>query len=163
MQDTSTQLPVRGNDAIEILMNDHEVIKALLNDLLEATAVTSRRRALEHLKAALVVHNATEENLVYPALRTIARKKLQAETLYHETAEADVIVFELDTMLKDGDGGAFATKASKLQKAVLAHIEEEESMAFPQLQKKADPEHAEALTEAVRDFREAFRFEPAAS
>jgi hemerythrin superfamily protein len=160
MNDTSTQLPVRGADTVEILVNDHQIIKSLLSELVEAAAGKARRQVFDRLKGALVVHNATEENLVYPALRTIARKKMESEALYHETSEADILMFELDTMLKNGDAASFDTKARKLQKAILAHMDEEETIAFPQLVKKSDAEHAEALTTSVQEFRSALRFEP---
>ena len=31
------EFPARGSDAVEILMNDHEVIKGLLSELVDAT------------------------------------------------------------------------------------------------------------------------------
>ena len=160
MQKMSIQLPVRGNDTIEILMNDHDVIKTLMNDVVGASETAMRRDAFEHLKAALVVHNATEENLVYPAIRAVAHKKAESQTLYNETAEADVLVFELDAKLSEGDDSGFSAKAKKLQKAILAHIEEEERTAFPQLDKMSDTAHTAALTAAVREFRKTFHFEP---
>ena len=158
MQTDQSQLPVRGTDAIEILINDHEVIKGLLERLTAATQDPERRSILEQLKGALTLHNATEENLLYPALNKVAGKKSEAEKLYHETAEADVLVFELDTMLKEGDTGKFQAKAEKLQDAVLEHIDDEESSAFPHLQKGAEPAQSQMLTQSVREFRSALRY-----
>lgn len=148
-------LPVRGNDAIEILTNDHDTIKALLNQL---TGSGDRKATLEQLKGALTIHNATEENLVYPALRKVAGKKWEAQHLYHETAEADVLVFELDTMLKEGRESEFAPKAEKLKEAILEHIDDEEQKAFPHLRDRAEPQQAHMLTTSVREFRSALRF-----
>jgi hemerythrin superfamily protein len=141
-------------------MNDHDVIKTLMNDVVSAPENSTRRGAFEQLKAALVVHNATEENLVYPAIRAVAHKKMESQTLYNDTAEADVLVFELDAKLNEGDDSGFLTKAKKLQKAILAHIDEEERTAFPQLEKTSDVAHTEALTAAVREFRKTFHFDP---
>ncbi len=157
MNNTSIQLPVRGNDTVEILTNDHDAIKTLFADLTKATAADGRKEAFERLKAALVIHNATEENLVYPALRMVAHEKLESETLYHQTAEASVLVFELDSMLKAGEDSDFGVKAAKLQDAVLAHIKEEETTAFPELQKASDSKHAAELTASIRKFRGAFQ------
>jgi hemerythrin-like domain-containing protein len=148
------------NDAIEILVNDHAVIKNLLETLTAAVDVDERTNALERLKAALTIHNATEENLIYPAIERIAKKKPEAERLYHETAQADVMIFELDSLLKEGRGeeDAFAAVAEKLRDAVGDHIEEEELHAFPQLRDEADPAQAEMLAHSIRQFRGALHF-----
>lgn len=149
----------RGNDATEILINDHETIKQLLSRLVEAAGKQERSQTLEHLKGLLTIHNATEENLVYPALAKVAGRNSESLKLYNETAEADMLVFELDTMLKEGAGDAFQSKAEKLQKAVLEHIEDEEEKAFPHLRDKAPPETQQSLTQSVREFRRKFRIQ----
>lgn len=156
----SDQLTTQGSDTVEILKNDHQVIKQLLNSLTQATQIQQRKTILDQLKAVLTVHNATEENLVYPALQSVADEKRQSQKLYHETAEADVVVFDLDTMLKEGDDSDFAAAAKKLQAAVLEHIDDEENSAFPRLQKNADTRQTQMLTESVREFRSKFRFSP---
>ena len=80
MQIDTTLLPVRGNDAVEILLNDHQVIKGLLSEL-TAAAGSRREAVLEQLKGVLTIHNATEENLVYPAINKVAGSKLEAQHL----------------------------------------------------------------------------------
>ncbi len=158
MENESNVLPVRGRNAVEILINDHQVIKGLLQELTEASAKKQRKDVLERLKGALTIHNATEENIVYPALNKVARKRAEAEHLYHETAEADIALFELDNLLKEGEDSKFAAKAKKFHSAVLQHIENEETSAFPHLQEKADQKQAKMLTDSVRAFRESVHF-----
>ncbi len=148
---------VRGGDAVEILINDHNTIKQMLTRLTQVEQPQERMQALNELKELLTVHNATEENLVYPALNKVAHKKAESLKLYNETAEADILLFELDTMLKEGQDDGFATKAKKFQSAVLEHIEDEEGKAFPHLQKGAAPEQQQLLTQSVREFRSTFR------
>lgn len=155
--DLGELLPVRGNDATEILTSDHEVIKRLLSELTQSSPNTGMMNTLEQLKAVLTIHNATEENIVYPALREVARKKAESERLYHETAEADVLVFQLDTMMKEGNFADFSRTAEKLRDAVLEHIEDEEQKAFPHLTESAEPMQAQMLTESVRKFRSMMR------
>ena len=152
MQQTHT-LPLRGSNAVEMLINDHNVIKSMLEELTTASSSRQCKTVFEGLKAALTVHNATEENLVYPALAIDAGKKSDSEHLYHETATADILVFELDGLLKEGDMETFATKAKKLQSAILEHIDDEESSAFPKLEKNVDATHAAMLTASVKKFR----------
>ena len=163
MQRDIDQLPARGHDAVEILINDHNVVKSLLEQLANARETARRKSVLEQLKAALTVHNATEESLVYPALAEVAGKKSEAQHLYHETAEADVLVFQLDTMLKEGEESEFESTASKLREAILEHIDDEEQKAFAHLREKAEPQQAKMLTDSVREFREALRFAPMAA
>src|SRR5438270_338672 len=158
MQSDTGLLPARGNDAVEILINDHQVIKGLLSQLSSAADTQARKGVLEQLKGILTIHNATEENLVYPALQTVGGKKSEAEHLYHETAAADVLVFEMDTMIKEGDEQEFDAKAKKFVAAVLEHIDDEENKAFPHLRDAAEPRQAQLLTESVRQFRSALRF-----
>lgn len=158
MQIDTTLLPVRGNDAVEILVNDHQVIKSLLRELTEATG-PRRHEVLEELKGVLTIHNATEENLVYPAIDKVAGSKLEAQHLYHETAEADTLVFELDSMLKEKDQTDFTIKAKKFADAVLQHIDEEETKAFPRLRENADERHSEMLADSVKTFRKSLHFD----
>ncbi|HKU69114.1 MAG TPA: hemerythrin domain-containing protein [Candidatus Baltobacteraceae bacterium] len=161
MQSDANVLPLRGSSVHEILENDHETIKGLLNSLTHAAANADRMQTLEQLKGVLTIHNATEENIVYPALNKIAGHKFETMKLYNETASADMLVFELDTMLKEGDDTKFAQKAEALQKAVFKHIEAEEKHALPHLEDGADSEEAVMLLQSVRDFRNSIKISPA--
>lgn len=158
MQIDTTLLPVRGHDAVEIILNDHKVIKSLLRELTESVG-EQRDMVLEQLKGVLTIHNATEENLIYPAINKIAGSKLESQHLYHETAEADTLLFELDSMLKERDETDFIKKAEKFAEAVRHHIAEEEQKALPRLQENADPRHAQILADSVRTFRNSLHFE----
>ena len=159
MQTRSDVLPVRGSDTVDILLNDHTVIKRLLGDLTAAPDRGRRSAVLERLKEALTIHNATEENLVYPALAEMASEKRESAHLYHETAEADVLVFQIDQLLKGGDEADFTAKAVQLRDAVFEHIEDEESKAFPALRERPEPEQTQRLTQSVREFRGALHFD----
>jgi hemerythrin superfamily protein len=158
MQIDSTLLPAHGNDAVKILENDHQVIKKLLDELVAATS-SQRPGVIEKLVGVLTIHNATEENLVYPAINKVAGSKLESQHLYHETADADVALFELDSMLKEGDESEFVSRAQKFREAVLHHIDEEEQKAFPRLDQNGDPAHSQILTDSVRKFRGSLHFD----
>jgi hemerythrin superfamily protein len=152
--------PARGKDAVEILLNDHQTIKQLLGELVEAGDEDSRKSVLEKLKGILTLHNATEENLVYPAIAVVAHDAKESKHLYEETAEADVLLFQLDAMLKATDDENFAATADKFRNAVLEHMDDEERSAFPALRERAKPQEERELTESVREFREHFDYEP---
>lgn len=76
-----------------------------------ASNPTQRAQLLQKLANLLTVHNSTEEDLVYPAIRDIADLPSDATTLYQQQDEAKIIVFELDQLSKsDPDwGNRFAT------------------------------------------------------
>jgi hemerythrin superfamily protein len=163
MQSDVNMLPMRGSSVHEIVVNDHETIKGLLNSLTHTTARDETMRILEQLKGALTIHNAMEENLIYPALDKVAGHMLETQKLYHETASADIMVFQIDTMLKEGDNTKLAEKCKKLHDAVFEHIESEEKSALPHLEKGADSNESQMLLQSVREFRSAMRFIPAAT
>ena len=61
---TATPVPFTGSDAFDILVADHHRIKHHLELLI--SDVGSRRDTLLAVSALFTVHNATEENFVYP-------------------------------------------------------------------------------------------------
>jgi hemerythrin superfamily protein len=158
MQSDMNLLPVRGSTVQEIIENDHNVIKALLDSLTHASVRERRMEIVKQLQAALTIHNAMEENLVYPALDKVAGHMLESQKLYHETASADILLFQIDTMLKEGDDAKFGEKAEKLHDAVFAHIEAEEGKALPHLSKGAETSESRMLLESVREFRNSLSF-----
>jgi len=150
---TSSQIPTVGNDAIEILINDHQRIKALLKELTEG-GEGQRSSTLEALKEILTVHNSTEENLVYPAIQEIAGRKTHAKDLYHETAEADVALWQLSMMSPQDN--TFKATATKVRDAIEKHIGSEEESEFPKLRESADAAQHQKLTAEVKKFRNRF-------
>ena len=151
--------PVIGNDAIEILENDHRRIKQLLADLVEAADDDARSEVLDELKALLTIHNASEENLIYPAVRVLGKHPSESDKLYHQQDGAKVAVWELDMLAEDDDD--FEARAKKLQSAVLGHIDKEEKTEFPHLRETAGEEAMDELTAALRELRGSLQFQPA--
>ena len=64
-------------DAIELLKDDHDKAKKMLEELDATTerAVKAREELFTRLKAELVVHEAIEEEIFYPALREHPKAK----------------------------------------------------------------------------------------
>ncbi len=152
--------PAIGNDVIEILENDHRRIKQLLADLVGAADDDARAEVLNELKALLTIHNASEENLIYPAVRVLGKRPSESDKLYHQQDEAKVAVWELDMLAEDD--GDFEARAKKLQSAVSAHIDKEEKTEFPHLREAAGEEAMDELTGALRELRASLQFKPSA-
>jgi hemerythrin superfamily protein len=145
-----------GNDAIEILLNDHEAVKRLFEQL-AGSAAGERAIVLEQLKSLLTVHNATEENLVYPAIRFVAGRPRDAETLYHQQDEAEAGLWSIDATIKGALKGDDPDEQIRtLQKAVLAHVRKEEETEFPHLREALKGNALKQLTNDVREFRSKF-------
>jgi len=119
------------NDPIVLLETDHRRFEKLLEDG-EATtgrAVKGRGEILKALTAGLTVHEAIEEQLLYPALRPHA----EAHDIVLESIEehhvADVLIKELHKVAKDNE--KWGAKFKVLKESVAHHISEEEHKMFP--------------------------------
>jgi hemerythrin superfamily protein len=146
-----------GSDFIEVLLNDHRTVKGLFEQLVASQEASESAGLLEELKGLLTVHNATEENLIYPAVRFLASRPRDAETLYHQQDEAEAGLWELDGLLKGSlEGPDFAERARALQKAVLAHIRKEEETEFPHLRETLSAADLQTISSDVAAFRAKF-------
>jgi hemerythrin superfamily protein len=148
---------VNGNrSAIDILLDDHEIVKRSFEEL-AGSEPSERAAVLEELKALLAIHNATEENLVYPAIRFLAARPHDAETLYHQQDEAEATLWSIDAAIKGVlEGDDVDERIDTLHKAVLAHIRKEEQTEFPHLREALDGDALDRLTDDVRAFRSGF-------
>jgi hemerythrin superfamily protein len=138
-------------DPIEWLKNDHRIIRRMLQELNGTTPADSSAH-FESLKKLLSLHNAIEENIVYPALAKIAGDRDQALELFHETAEADILVFSLSQARARDDEAAFQAGVEELTNAILEHVQVEERQAFPLLE-SAGPRVLSQLANDIVKFR----------
>jgi hemerythrin superfamily protein len=139
-------------NAIDLLVNEHYAVKQLLTQL-PTTTGSERVQMLEEIKNALIVHNASEENVIYPAIKDLADRPQHATALYHQQDEAQVAVWELTQLIANDD--MFVEKAEKLRDAILAHVQQEEEHEFPRLREL--PAEAQARLNAdMTKFRATF-------
>jgi len=119
------------NDPIVLLKTDHRRFEQLLKDG-EATterAVKGRRELLDTLTKELTVHEAIEEQLLYPALRPHAEAHDVVLEGIEEHHVADIIIKELHEVRKDAE--KWGAKFKVLKESVEHHISEEENKMFP--------------------------------
>lgn len=148
-----------AGDVVDMLLQDHQQIRACLDELDRASTAQAAAPIIERLKGILTIHNATEETNVYPALAKIAGEMIEPRKLYFETAEADMLLFELDNMAKGNIEGDFGAKCSKFTAALRKHMESEEQHAFPHLREKTTDKEFASLGPAVLEYRSKLRFE----
>ncbi len=138
-------------DAISILMREHQAVKERFQALLAAEG-RQRTAILEEIKQMLAVHNASEENVIYPAVHSLIERPMHARTLYHEQDDAQVALWDLASL--EPDDPEFLRKGSSLLDALLAHVKREEETEFRHLREELTPDDLRELTGEFIAFRD---------
>jgi iron-sulfur cluster repair protein YtfE (RIC family) len=81
-------------DALTLLKQDHDKVKGMLNKLDDTTdrAEVTRTDGLASLKQELTVHEAIEEEILYPSLIEFAKTKDITLEAYEEHHVVDTIM-----------------------------------------------------------------------
>jgi hemerythrin superfamily protein len=140
-------------DPVAWLKHDHKIIRGYL-ETLGKTSIADGRSTFEELKKILSLHNAIEENLVYPTIAKVVGRQDQAMELFHETAEADILVFSLSQAAKRDDDETFRAGIEQLTGAILEHVKLEETQAFAALE-SAPPAVLQSLASDIVAFKNA--------
>ena len=120
------------NDVVAFLKEQHNEIKRLFADTLNATEAESREKSFFELRRLLAVHETAEEMVVHPlARRTIAFGEGIVDARLHEENEAKHHLADIEKM--DVGSPEFVQALSALQSAVVEHAEHEESEEFSKL------------------------------
>jgi len=138
-------------DAIKLLKDDHDEAKKMLERLDETTerAVKTRQELFTKLKAELVVHEAIEEEIFYPALKEHAEAKDIVLEAYEEHNVVDMVMSEIEqTPLEDE---TWKAKFTVMKENLEHHIEEEEGEMFKQARDVFDKDTLEQLGERMQE------------
>ena len=122
-------------NAIDLLIQDHEKIKKLLEQISSTTerAAKTRVDVLAQIEAELLSHTQIEEKIFYPAYRDASDK--EGVRMFHEAVEEHRAVSELvlpDLLKTQPDTVQFSGRMKVLKELLEHHIEEEESEMFPE-------------------------------
>jgi hypothetical protein len=141
-------------DAITLLKNDHDKVKAMLAEL-EATterAVKTRTELFARIKDELTVHEIIEEEIFYPELKAHPKAEDIVLEGFEEHHVVDLLLGELsETPVHDETWGA---KAKVMKENVEHHIEEEEGEMFRQARAVFDSAELTELGERMAARRE---------
>lgn len=135
--EAQSQLPGGATDVLTLLENEHRAALGLIDQIIASSDAQQRGRLLRQLADALTIHNANEENIVYPAIRDAAHKADDAATLYHQQDDAKVVIARL--MLQPKDDASFIDGVKSLRGALAAHIHQEETIDFPAVRAALGP------------------------
>lgn len=135
-------------NAIEMLVADHERVKAILEQLSDSTerGVKKRTDLLAKLEMEITLHTQLEEEILYPAFKAAGSK--EQDVMYYEAKEEHRTVDSLvlpDLKATDPGTVEFSGRVKVVKELLEHHIEEEESEMFPQAQKLLGDEKLEEL------------------
>jgi len=115
-------------DVLDTLKDEHNEVKALLQELEEANGKTQRRLLVERIAAALVPHSKAEEKVVYDAILALREKSAQVDGhegyLEHELAAKTLQRLE---KIVDADSAEHRAAGKVLKELLTHHIKEEEA------------------------------------
>ena len=132
----TTKKKAKPQDAIALLKQDHEKVRALLGTFEKAGSGPRREKLFAQIEQELKVHTTIEEEIFYPAYRDAVKKKDDRE-LYQEALEEHHVVDLVLPELKRADpaGEIFGAKAKVLKELIEHHAGEEEKEMFPKARK----------------------------
>ena len=135
------------------LKDDHNQIKALMNDIEEMgpEADEAKNEKFNDLKKLLISHSKAEERTFYQPLREFKKTHDEVEHGKEEHEEAETLLKELTN--ESLVGNAWQQKFLRLKNSVEHHIEEEENEMFTDAKKVLD-ENEEHLMEANMHIQE---------
>lgn len=139
-------------NAIELLTQDHKLVKKLLEELSATTERATKKRSdlLHRIEQELKVHTALEEDILYPAIKQAGGK--EEAKMYYESKEehrtVDALVLP-DLLHTEAGTLEFAGRVKVLKELLEHHIEEEEGELFPTAKKLLGKDVLEEMGQAM--------------
>jgi hemerythrin superfamily protein len=125
-----------GIDAIELLTEDHENVKAMFEKYegLGDRATTSKKKLATEICMELTKHATAEEEIFYPAVRAAGKDK---EDLVDEATVEHASAKELIAQIMEMEASEelFDAKVKVLGEMIEHHVKEEEEEMFPKARK----------------------------
>ena len=140
-------------NATDLLKQDHEKVKKLMNEIDSTTerGVKTRNELFTKFKQEMTVHERIEEEIFYPRLTEQAKTKDIALEGYEEHHVVDMVMAELDDVpYEDEHWGA---KFTVMKENVEHHIEEEEGEMFKLARQALEKDELEELGERMETMK----------
>ncbi|MEH6386273.1 MULTISPECIES: hemerythrin domain-containing protein [Pseudomonas] len=149
-------------NAIDLLIQDHEKLKKLLEQISSTTerAAKTRTDVLAQIETELLSHTRIEEEIFYPAYRDASDK--EGKKMFHEAVEEHRAVSELvlpDLLKTQPDTVQFSGRIKVLKELLEHHIEEEESEMFPDAREVLKDEELNRLGEEMETKKKSIKAE----
>lgn len=135
-------------DVVEFLVSQHEQIKELFSETLNATG-KDRKEPFVKLRRLLAVHETAEEEIVHPrAKRKLSNGRDVVAARLEEEHDAKKVLAKLEKL--DVASQEFVTELATFRDAVVKHAEQEEKQEFANLQKELSSEERERMGRAAK-------------
>jgi hypothetical protein len=136
-------------DAMELLKNDHQKVKKLLEEIDSTTerGVKTREELFTRFKSEMTVHERIEEEIFYPRLTEQAKTKEIALEGYEEHHLVDMVMAELDDVPFDDE--TWGAKFTVMKENIEHHVEEEEGEMFKLARQALEEEELTELGERM--------------
>ena len=149
-------------NAIELLVQDHEKLKKLLEQISSTTERAGKTRTdlLAQIEAEVLSHTRIEEEIFYPAYREASDK--EGVKMFHEAVEEHRAVGELvlpDLLKTQPDTVQFSGRIKVLKELLEHHIEEEESEMFPDAKEVLKAEELNRLGQEMEAMKKTIKAE----
>ena len=133
-------------DILDTLAEEHEVVAALLQELVDGKSSAARASTLKQIKKNLVPHARAEEAVLYNALIRVKNKdaRTDGEEGFVEHNLIDVLLKGLSGM-RDKMSPRFGATAKVLKEIVTHHVGEEESDLFSDARDNFSTEQREKM------------------
>ena len=136
-------------DAMSLLKEDHRKVKKMLAELESTTerGVKTREELFTKVKQELVIHEAIEEEIFYPALKEHPKTKEIALEGYEEHHVVDTVMAEIEGVAYDDE--KWGAKFTVMKENLEHHIEEEEGEMFKQARQVFNEDELVQLGESM--------------
>ena len=141
-------------DAMSLLKEDHRKVKKMLAELESTTerGVKTREELFTKVKQELVVHEAIEEEIFYPALKEHPKTKEITLEAYEEHHVVNTVMAEIEGVAYDDE--KWGAKFKVMKENLEHHIEEEEGEMFKQAKQVFDEDELARLGESMMALKE---------
>lgn len=137
------------DDVVKFLTDQHNLIKDLFEEVLNASETGAREKAFADLRQLLAVHETAEEMVVHPrARKEVADGEAIVDARLKEEHEAKEFLSRLEKM--DIGSKEFIDELKKFREDVIEHAELEEREEFSHLQKNLDGDDLKRMAGAVQ-------------
>ena len=146
-------------NALTMLMDDHDRMKKLLNELESTTerGVKIRAELFSTIKGELTIHEIIEEEIFYPELKALPKARDIVLEGYQEHHVVDLVMKELEECpVEDESWGA---KAKVMKENVEHHMQEEEGEMFKQARAVFDDAELRGIGERMEARRQSAKEE----
>ena len=139
---------------LELLKEDHERVKGILQELKDtsAKAIKTKIGLFEKLKTELMLHEEIEETIFYPPLKKHKETKELILQAYEEHHTVDLILEELEDLEPKEEN--WMPKLAVLKENLEHHIYEEEGTLFPKVKEVFDQEVLEKMGQEMQKMKE---------